>query len=298
VTRRAPAPPSQRWHFTPPATFDLAAVVRTHGWVDLAPWRWAAGRLTRRERIAGVIGELTVRQSAPSRVIATWRARTTPAGADVHGAVRAVVARALSWDWDTGTVLALAHALDPAAADLLARGGGRLLRGTTFYEDFAKTVCTINTSWAGTVAMAARLVERVGRGAFPTPGAVLRFGEARLRQECRLGFRAATLHRGTARLLADGAIDRAGHGAAATLGYDYLVSLFGIGPYAAAHCRVLLHDFSRLPVDSVVVAHARDRLGLARDAVEAHFARWGDYRFLGYRLGRIAARQAADRIDD
>jgi 3-methyladenine DNA glycosylase/8-oxoguanine DNA glycosylase len=295
--RSGVAPPS-RWRLTPPVPFDLAAVVRTHGWVELAPWRWTAGTLARRERIGGTTGALTIRQPSPTRVVVTWRPDGRPRRADQRAAVHAAVTRALSWDWDCGAVLALARVLEPAAADLLARGGGRLLRGMTFYEDFAKTVCTINTSWAGTVAMAGRLVEQVGRGVFPTPGAVVRFGEARLRQECRLGFRAATLHRATQRLLADGAIDRAGHGRAATLGYDYLLSLFGIGPYAAAHCRVLLHDFSRLPVDSVVVAHARDALGLAPDAVDAHFARWGDYRFLGYRLGRIAARQAADRADD
>ncbi len=192
----------------------------------------------------------------------------------------------------------LARGLDPAAADLVARGAGRLLRGTTFYEDFAKTVCTINTTWAGTVVMSEQLVERVGKGLFPTPVQVLRFGEARLKRECRLGFRAATLWRATRRLLEDGAIDRAGHGVAGALGFEYLRSLHGIGPYAAAHCRVLLHDFSQLPVDSSVRAHAREALGLADDGIDAHYARWGDYRFLGYRLGKIAARLAAPEPAD
>ena len=156
-------------------------------------------------------------------------------------------------------------------------------------------MCTINTTWAGTVAMSARLVERIGGGLFPTPTAVLGFGEARLQAECRLGFRARTLMRATAQLLADGAVTADGAGAAAALGYDYLVSLFGIGPYAAAHCRVLLHDFSRLPVDSVVTAHVRDDLKLRSPrAVERHFARWGDYRFLGYRLRRLADRLARE----
>jgi hypothetical protein len=39
-------------------------------------------------------------------------------------------------------------------------------------------------------------------------------------------------------------IDASGEGPPERLDYDYLVSLKGIGPYAAAHCRVLLHDFS------------------------------------------------------
>ncbi|MBI3512506.1 MAG: hypothetical protein HY060_00270 [Proteobacteria bacterium] len=285
------------FHLTPPLPFDLDAVVRTHGWVELAPWHWAGGVLARRERIGKAVGQLAVRQSAADRVIATWHPedRTSARDPALRRAVHAVVGRALSWDWDAAEFLAIAHALDARCHALVARGAGRLLRGTTFYEDFAKTVCTINTTWAGTVAMSERLVERVGGGLFPTPVAVLGFGEARLKAECRLGFRARTLTRATARLLADGVLDPDGHGSADALGYDYLLSLFGIGPYAAAHCRVLLHDFSRLPVDSVVTAHVRDVLKLRGDkAVERHFARWGAYRFLGYRLRRIADRLAAD----
>ena len=286
-----------RFRLTPPLPFDLDAVVRTHGWVELAPWRWDDGVLVRRERLGTAVGDLAIRQSAPDHVIATWRPddRVPARDRTLRCAVHAVVGRALSWDWDAREFLAIAHALDPRCHDLVARGAGRLLRGTTFYEDFAKTVCTINTTWAGTVAMSERLVERIGGGLFPTPVALLAFGEARLKAECRLGFRARSLVRATERLLADGAVDPDGHGRADALGYDYLLSLFGIGPYAAAHCRVLLHDFSRLPVDSVVIAHVRDVLKLRSDrAVERHFARWGAYRFLGYRLRRIADRLAAD----
>ena len=286
---------SKRFRFDLALPFDLAAVLRTHGWVELAPWSWDGTTLTRRERIDGAAGIVALRQPAPTRIVATWRADAADAPAPTRAALAAVIGRALSWDWDAAPFLTLAATLDPRAHALVARGAGRLLRGTTFYEDFAKTVCTINTTWAGTIAMSARLVERVGAGVFPTPGAVLGFGEARLQAECRLGFRARTLVRATAQLLADGAVAADGHGAAAALGYDYLTSLFGIGPYAAAHCRVLLHDFSRLPVDSVVTAHVRDVLKLRSPrAIERHFARWGDYRFLGYRLPRLADRLAAE----
>jgi N-glycosylase/DNA lyase len=282
---------TRRFTIVPPVPFRLAQVVRTHGWVELAPWRWEAGVLARRERIGDGDGELAIRQPAPARVVVTWRGDGDTAPA--RRAVLAAVGRALSWDWDHAPFCALAAALDPAAGALVADGGGRLLRGTAFYEDFVKTVCTINTSWAGTIAMTGRLVETVGRGVFPTPRQILRAGEARLRERCRLGFRAPFVIAATRQLLADGAIDAAGHGAADALDYDYLLSLKGIGPYAAAHCRVLLHDFSRLPVDTVLMAHGRDALGLTElAAIEAHFERWGDYRFLGFRLPRILARDA------
>ena len=69
--------------------------------------------------------------------------------------------------------------------------------------------------------------------------------------------------------------------------HDYLLSLYGIGPYAAAHCRVLLHDFSRIPVDTSVVAYLRERYGCEAAAFAAERSSWGAHLALGYRLIRL-----------
>ncbi len=162
-----------------------------------------------------------------------------------------------------------------------------MLRCSSFYEDFVKTVLTINTSWSSTCRMAAALVAEPGGGAFPGPEAVLDYGEARLRERARLGFRAATVVGATQRLLEDGAIDAAGEGRAERLSHDYLLDLKGIGPYAAAHCRVLLHDFSRIPIDSEVTAYLRQRHGCDPAAFAADRSDWGPYLALGYKLMRL-----------
>jgi N-glycosylase/DNA lyase len=98
-------------------------------------------------------------------------------------------------------------------------------------------------------------------------------------------------------MLDDGAIDDDGHGHPDRLDYDYLISLKGIGPYAAAHCRMLLHDFSRIPVDSVVVAHLRQR----HDTTPAEFiaarAACGVYLGLGYRLMRLREKFQVAQVD-
>jgi 3-methyladenine DNA glycosylase/8-oxoguanine DNA glycosylase len=279
-----------RFRLTVPVPFRLEAVVRTHGWVELAPWRWDGETLARRERIGRAAGELSIRQSAPDRLAVSWHPHNggvAPGGA----AIRAAVARALSWDWDHAPFLAAAATLDPGLHALVAGGAGRFLRGTSFYEDFLKTVCTINTTWASTERMSANLVAEIGRGAFPTPRQVLAFGEDALRARCRLGFRAPVVIRCTQRLLADKVMSLAGHGDPTALGYDYLLSLPGIGPYAAAHCRVLLHDFAHLPIDTVMTAHLRDVIGITDGFVE-HFAAWGEHAFLGYQLKRVAMRLA------
>ena len=57
--------------------------------------------------------------------------------------------RWLSADWEPVAAIAAL----PDVAQLIELGGGRMLRGSFFYEDFAKTVLTINTSWSATCRM-------------------------------------------------------------------------------------------------------------------------------------------------
>src|SRR3989442_7496551 len=103
----------------------------------------------------------------------------------------------------------------------------------------------------------------------------------------KVGFRPRTAIAATRRLLDDGAIDDAGHGRPDRLDHDYLIGLKGIGPYAAAHCRMLLHDFSRIPIDSVVVAHLRERHATTPEAFIAARAECGIDLGLGYRLTQL-----------
>jgi 3-methyladenine DNA glycosylase/8-oxoguanine DNA glycosylase len=193
------------------------------------------------------------------------------------------VRRWLSVDWEpSGAVAALTE-----TAELIRRGGGRMLRGSSFYEDFVKTVLTINTSWSSTCRMVNAVVAEPGNGAFPDPDAILDYGEERLRTRAKLGFRAPALIAATRRMLEDGAITPSGEGSPERLAHEYLISLKGIGPYAAAHCRVLLHDFSRIPVDSSVIAYLRERHACDPAAFAESRLSWGPYLALGYRLTRL-----------
>ena len=151
---------------------------------------------------------------------------------------------------------------------------------------------TINTAWSSTCRMAASLVAEPGGGAFPGPEAVLDYGEVRLRERAKLGFRASTVISATRRMLEDSAIDRSGEGRPE---YEYLIGLYGIGPYAAAHCRLLLHDFSRIPVNSVVTAYLRERHASDPTAFVASRAPWGAYLALGYRLARLREKLEIDQ---
>lgn len=253
----------------------------SHGWVHLAPWRWESGtgRLSRREKIGNRLGTVEIAQRQADTVLVGWEGF----GAADEPEVVLRVRRWLSADW----LPAPAIAALPEAAALIARGGGRMLRGSSFHEDFVKTVLTINTSWSATCRMVTALVSEPGGGAFPGPEALLDYGEESLRERAKLGFRARTIVAATRRMLDDGAIDPSGTGACHKLAHEYLISLKGIGPYAAAHCRVLLHDFSRIPVDSSVIAYVRERHGCDAAAYAAACSSWGSYLALGYRLARL-----------
>jgi N-glycosylase/DNA lyase len=144
--------------------------------------------------------------------------------------------------------------------------------------------------------MSAALVAEPGGGAFPEPAAILDYGEERLRRLAKLGFRAPVVVSATQRLLDDGAIDAEGNGNQEQLEHEYLTSLKGIGPYAAAHCRMLLQDFSRIPVDSVVVAHLRERHETTPQEFIAARAECGAYLGLGYRLMRLREKFAVPEI--
>jgi N-glycosylase/DNA lyase len=271
-----------------PWPIDLRLTVMSHGWAQLAPWHWdpAAGRLTRTERIGERHGTLSVTQCKARRIAVS---RDGFAKADMPELLRRV-RRWLSAEWDPAPAVAALRDTAPDEAALIAQGGGRILRCSSFYEDFVKTVLTINTSWSATLRTSAALVAEPGGGGFPAPHQVLDYGEIRLRERAKLGFRAATVIAATRHMLDDGIIGADGEADEARLDRAYLTSLKGIGPYAAAHCGLLLHDFRHIPVDTVAVADLRERYGQTPDAFATSRADWGTYLALGYKLTRLRAR--------
>ena len=270
-----------------PHAISLIHTVHSHGWVRLSPWVWSeeAGMLSRADRLAsGGIASIKVAQQSP-RSLSVDVDPTGEGPVNVEE-VRAVVSRWLSVDWDPAPAIEVASRISSQVAAFLRDGGGRLLRSSTFYEDFAKTVCTIQIAWSGTQRMVTSLVEAIGDGVFPTPRQVLDTGESTLRKKARLGFRAPQLLAATERLMERGLMDELGQESQGRITYDELIGLRGIGPYAASHTMVLLHDFSRIPVDSLATRFYGERHGLAPDQIQAFFDKWGEYRFMGHHLSR------------
>ena len=178
-------------------------------------------------------------------------------------------------------------AADPGLA-WACDGAGRMLRSPTVFEDVVKTVCTTNCAWSATERMVAALVAHLGeaapgveRGAapktgrsaaparapqtaagprpaagraFPTPAAMAAAGDDFYRDVARAGYRGAYL-RAIAVAVASGDLDLEALLAPRTelpdeVVEERLLTLPGVGPYAAAHVMMLLGRHSRLILDS------------------------------------------------
>ena len=274
-----------------PFKTSILHTASSHGWVNLPPWDWdsANGQLSRCERIDdGTIIDIEVSQSDLRSVAVEILADEL----DEQGleSIRATVKRWLSIDWNPISAIRLAETLDSDIAKHIEAGGGRFLRGSTFYEDFVKTVCTINTNWTSTVRMISRLVAITGDMVFPVPSDIINMGEDFLRRETGMGFRAKTVCDSTLYLLEHGFVDERGNVTGNYPSFVELTSLRGIGPYCASHMLMLNHDYRHIPIDSEVSRYCKQVYGIEPENIPEFFAPWGNYRALGYKMARILNR--------
>ncbi len=279
--------------------FDFPRLVRSHGWVQLAPFTWddRAAALARPLRLPSgdTVGvTVTARRVAGNQTVLT----VTPArrlAADDRAGVRRQVRRMLWLDHDFGPFHAACRG-HPLLGFVSRVRCGAMLRSPTAFEDLVKTVCTTNCDWRNTRKMCDALC-RLGNGDFPTPAEVLAIAPDDLARQTPLGYRVRTVHE-LARLTADGRLPldewaAAGRFAEASAA---LGGVWGVGPYARKHALMLLGDFSDIPVDCEVLKYLRTthfdgRPVSAAEAV-APYAEFDRFRFLAFKFGRMARRAA------
>jgi len=274
--------------------FSLPAVVRSHGWAQLAPFgiEEDSGRLTYVVRlessrvVALAIGE------APDGVSVEVDAELDPLEQTEVGGM---VSWMLGLDQEFDAFYALAQE-EPKLARVVERAQGRLLRSPTLFEDVVRTISTTNTQWRATIRMNAALVDHFGaplaadpaRRAFPTPEQLAVLDEAALRSEARLGYRAPYVLE-LAQAVADGTLDLEALKSTAMPTPQLrkrLLAIKGVGNYAAANLLMILGRYDFLPIDSWALKmvsrewHDGEQIGPAE--VEAAFARWGEWQGLAY----------------
>ena len=277
-----------------PQPFSLAAVLRSHGWVQLAPF----------QLLGEGDGFLYVTRLGAGRVV-PLEVSSIPEGLGVRSDSDLVssewddVRRQLTWMLQLESDLSPFHdavADEPKLARVAEQGIGRILRCPTLFEDIIKTILTTNTAWGGTRRMVKGLVDLYGDAfigdsslrAFPTAGRLAELDEETLRAQARLGYRAPSVL-SLARSVVRAEIDLEGlKGSVLPTGElrKGLLSIRGVGPYAAANLLMLLGRSDFLPIDSwalkMVSQEWHGGAPVTPSDVEAAFARWGQWQGLAY----------------
>jgi len=270
-----------------PPKFSFPATVESHGWYLLAPFRWSRKEkvLRRAETLDGKVFDLEIRYRRGHLEV---RGAPEPSPG-LEGRLR----RMFQLGVDTTEFVELSR--DSPAHDWVEESGfGRLLCGSTPFEDMVKIIATTNTTWGQTVRMVGLLVDKCGRRspsgqpAFPTPADVAGFPPEELQEDCRLGYRAKTIH-ALATGVATGAIDlnALSDPAQPTEGlFSSYKTLPGVGPYGAAHLLAMdgRHDF--IAVDSEFRRFVRETYHKGRRVADSsmlrRYTKWGRWKYLAY----------------
>ncbi|MGO8670965.1 MAG: DNA-3-methyladenine glycosylase family protein [Capsulimonadaceae bacterium] len=298
-------------HVSCPSDFSFHETVSAHGWLRLLPfvWRdsapagWSGWRPPDPE--TGRTGILERVEKLPDgRVVRIEMAEdgqgciAVDVDADDVDREEIVqrVRRMLQLDIDISPFHTFASGR-PQLSHVAARRQGRVLRAPTLFEDVIKVITTTNTTWSQTVGMVRRLVGCYGapyesieypglRRAFPTPQAIAETDPNEFANAARLGYRSAAVH-SLAVDIAEGRLDLESWQNPALSAEDLekrLLTLRGVGPYAAACLMLYLGKPAKIAVDSYARMKVAGELGRAatdRD-VRNFFAEFGDWRGLAY----------------
>jgi 3-methyladenine DNA glycosylase/8-oxoguanine DNA glycosylase len=278
---------------TAPPSFSLHAVVRSHGWIQMPPFaetphhglsyviRLSSGKVLRFE-VHQAGSDLHL--EAPDF--------TTPADDDE-------LKRTITWMLDLEQDLSEFYILarqEPKLTRMVERQAGRVLRSPTLFEDVVRTILTTNTLWAHTLRMCRELTTRYGEPlpcdpewhAFPTPARLAEVDETALRQECRMGYRAPYVTVLSQRV-ASGELDLEALKTSrlpATELRKELMTIKGVGSYAAANLLMLLGCYDYLPVDSWAMKIVSNEFFAGEKVtpkqVLSMFERWGKWQGLAY----------------
>jgi 3-methyladenine DNA glycosylase/8-oxoguanine DNA glycosylase len=222
---------------------------------------------------------------------------------------RKEVAEKVTWMFGLDMDFSLFYAAsrgEPKLVHAKKLGRGRVLRSPTVFEDVIKTILTTNTLWAATRNMTRKLVDELGASttgregfdpplsatlhtkAFPTPEAIAASSQDFLKEKIRVGYRAPAIHQLAVRV-ASGKFDLEALKTSELSTLELrkeLLTINGVGPYAAANLLMILgrHDF--IPIDSYALKMVSNEWyrgePITAKEVEKRFEKWGEFKGLAF----------------
>jgi DNA-3-methyladenine glycosylase II len=262
----APSAVARRVSIQVPRPFTLAGTVLGYGYYELPPCSWDGAALRRAEAVDGIVSLLEWRETASRSRSAALVTLTIRAGRQLSSAAVAELARRarliLRVDHDLSGFYALCRS-EPRFSAIPRLGVGRLLRGTTLFEDTVKAIAWTNTTWPQAVKMIGKIGElgdpcpvASELRAWPPPERILEAGRSYLEKEAKLGYRAAYIME-LAERVASGeldiekiaAIEDSEEMAKALLGVK------GVGPASVAYLQAMLGHYDRPVLDSATLGY-------------------------------------------
>lgn len=273
--------------------FNFLSVVDSHGWRQLAPFSYdeITNTLCYILRLSnGRVIELKMRDATDGVAVETDKLDRNE---------RKEAVEKVTWmfglDMDFARFYAASRG-EPKLALAKKRALGRVLRSTTLFEDVIKTILTTNTLWGATKNMTLKLVNEFGeplpedatRKSFPTPEAIAASNPEILKEKIRVGYRAPAIHQLAVRI-ASGTFDlevlKKSELPTLELRKE-LLTINGVGPYAAANLLLILGRSDFIPVDSwalKLVSHEWYRgKPITGKEVEKRFEKWGEFKGLAF----------------
>jgi 3-methyladenine DNA glycosylase/8-oxoguanine DNA glycosylase len=278
---------------TPPDSFNLAAVVRSHGWIQMPPF---AETSTHGLGYTIRLNTGKVLYFEVNAVDSLLRVASTDI---VTEAEQAELASTISWMLDLEqdfTEFYILARQEPKLARMVERKAGRVLRSPSLFEDVIRTILTTNTLWKHTLRMCREITSRYGgalpcdpeQHAFPTPEALAQVDEPTLREQCRMGYRAPYVNE-LAHRVASGVLDLESLKTSLLPTPELrkeLMTIKGVGGYAAANLLMLMGRYDYVPVDSWALKVVSDEFfsgeKITPKQVLATFEKWGKWQGLVY----------------
>jgi 3-methyladenine DNA glycosylase/8-oxoguanine DNA glycosylase len=273
--------------------FNFLSVVNSHGWRQLAPFSYDedTNMLSYILRLSnGRVIELKLREGTDGVIVETEKLNKIE-----RKEIRDNVTWMFGLDMDFSRFYS-ASRVEPKLARAKKRALGRVLRSPTLFEDVIKTILTTNTLWAATKNMTLKLVSELGevlqedttKKAFPTPEAIAASSPEFLKEKIRVGYRAPAIHQLAIRV-DSGKLDLESLKTSELPTLELrkeLLTISGVGPYAAANLLMILgrHDF--IPIDSyalkmVSLEWYRGKPITAKE-IEKRFEKWGEFKGLAF----------------
>jgi 3-methyladenine DNA glycosylase/8-oxoguanine DNA glycosylase len=293
--------------------FNFTSVINSHGWRQLVPFSYDENTNTLfyvLQLSNGRVIELKFRDGTDGVIVETEK---------LDKAERQEVADKVTWMFGLDMDFSLFYAasgVEPKLVHAKKLARGRVLRSPTVFEDVIKTILTTNTLWAATRNMTRKLVDELGepialpkqhrddvsggsspsrpadesplKKAFPTPEAIAASSPDFLKEKIRVGYRAPAIHQLAFRV-ASGKFDLEALKTSELPTLELrkeLLTINGVGPYAAANLLMILgrHDF--IPIDSYALKMVSNEWyrgePITAKEVEKQFEKWGEFKGLAF----------------